>query len=77
MISRGEAVTNARKMLRGFAGAPDQRHHAQKLFSELTHAEGWSAAEQVAITAFGLWLQARPSLDELKPHCERLLAKFG
>lgn len=77
MISRGEAVTNTRRMLRGFAGAPDARRHAQKLFSELTHADGWSAAEQAAITAFGLWLQERPSLAELKPHCERLLAKFG
>lgn len=76
MISRGEAVTNARRMLRGFAGAPDVRRHAQKLFSELTHADGWSTAEQAAIAAHGLWLQGRPSLAELKPRCEKLLAKF-
>lgn len=77
MISRGEAVTNARRMLRGFAGAPDPRRHAQKLFSELTHADGWSGAEQAAITALGLWLQARPNLAELKPHCTQVLAKLG
>lgn len=77
MISRGEAVVTARRMLRGFAGAPDARRHAQKMFSELTHANGWSAGERAAITELGLWLQSRPNLAELKPHCERLLAKFG
>lgn len=77
MISRGEAYANARKMLRGFAGAPDPRRHAQKLFSELAHGEGWTASEEAAITALGQWLQGRPNLGELKSHCEGVLAKLG
>lgn len=76
MISRGEALANARKLLRGFAGAPDPRRHAQKLFSELAHADGWSGAEQPIILGFGAWLQTRPNIAELKPRCEQVLAKL-
>jgi hypothetical protein len=77
MTIRGEAIAAARRLLRGFAGAPDQRRHAQLLYSELSHAEGWSKKEQDLITGLGLWLQERPILAELKPRCEQVLTKLG
>lgn len=76
-IGRGEALQVARKMLRGFSGAPDPRQHAYRLYSELVHAEGWSAGEEAAIVALGAWLNERPSQDLLKPRCAALLAKLG
>jgi hypothetical protein len=74
--SRSGALDAARKLLRGFAGAPDPRRHAQTLYSELTHAEGWSAAEEEMILSLGAWLRARPNLAELKVGCEKTLAKL-
>jgi hypothetical protein len=74
--SRSGALDAARKLLRGFASAPDPRRHAQALYSELTHAEGWSAAEEQAILSLGAWLQARPNLGDLKLRCEKTLAEL-
>ncbi|MDP3746694.1 MAG: hypothetical protein Q8Q88_06550 [Phenylobacterium sp.] len=75
-ISRHEALNAARKMLRGFSGAPDPRQQAHRLYSELAHAAGWSRAEEAEIIAFGAWLQSRPALLQLRPSCTVLLAKF-
>ena len=77
MTGRGLALSAARKMLRGFAGAPDVRRHAQNLYSEIARADGWSQAEQDQIIAMGVWLQSRPGLGELKPRCEQLLARLA
>lgn len=76
-ISRGEALQVARKMLRGFASAPDPRQHAHRLYSELIHADGWSTREEAAIVALGAWLNGRPNHELLKPHCAALLARLG
>ena len=76
-ISRAEALQVARKMLRGFAGAPDPRLHAHRLYSELVHADGWSAREEAAIVGLGVWLNERPNHELLKPHCAALLARLG
>lgn len=76
MTSRAEALSVVRRMLRGFAGAPDARRHAQSLYSELVRAEGWSRGEQDLIVALGVWLQGRPSLSELKPRCEQLVGRL-
>jgi hypothetical protein len=76
-ISRGEALQVARKMLRGFPGAPDPRRHAHRLYSELVHAEGWSTREEAAIVALGAWLDERPNHDLLKPRCADLLGRLG
>ena len=76
-VRRGEALQVVRKMLRGFSGAPDPRQHAHRLYSELVHAEGWSAGEEAAIVALGAWLTERPNHDLLKPRCAALLAKLG
>jgi hypothetical protein len=76
-IRRVEALQVARKMLRGFSAAPDPRQHAHRLYSELVHAEGWSAGEEAAIVALGAWLSERPNQELLKPHCAALLAKLG
>lgn len=70
-------MQTARKLLRGFSGAPDVRQHAHKLYSELVHAEGWSTSEQARIIALGAWLQTRPDLQLLKSHCAGVLSKFG
>jgi hypothetical protein len=74
--SRSGALNVARKLLRGFAGAPDARRHAQTLYSELAHADGWSPMEEKAILALGAWLQTRPGLGELKAGCEKTLAQL-
>ena len=73
---RTEALTAARKLVRGFAAAPDPRQHAHRVFSELAHAEGWRAEEQALITELGAWLQGRPNLGELKTRCEATLARL-
>lgn len=77
MTGRLEALGAARKLLRGFSGAPDPRRHAQTIYSGLARSEGWSAAEEAAILELGQWLQTRPGIGDLKPGFERLLAKLG
>jgi hypothetical protein len=73
---RNEALAAARKLVRGFAGAPDPRKHAHRIFSELSHAEGWTAQEQALVAELGAWLQDRPNLGELKARCEATLARL-
>jgi hypothetical protein len=77
LTGRGEALSAARKMLRGFAGAPDARRHAQTLYSEVARADGWSKTEQDQIIAMGIWLQSRPGLGELKVRCEQLITHLS
>ncbi len=74
MNTRGEAVAVGKRLLRGFAGAPDPRRHAQTLYAELARAEGWSENELDLINGLGAWLKARPSVAELKPRCEHVMA---
>lgn len=75
--SRSEALGAARRLMRGFAGAPDPRRHAQQLYGVLVHAEGWSKAEQGLIVALGTWLSQRPNVGELKPRCEAALGQLA
>ena len=76
-ISRREALAAARKLLRTFASAPEPHRQARLIYSQLSHAEGLTAMERDQIEAFGAWLQERPRISELKPTCERLLAKLA
>lgn len=75
--NRTEALITARRLLRGYASAPDPRRQIQQFYSALAHGEGWSTHHEADILAFGTWLQAHPSLGELKPRCEALLGKLG
>ncbi len=75
--TRVEGLTTARRLLRGYASAPDPRRQIQQLYGALVHAEGWSASSEALILAFGAWLQGHPALGELKPRAEALLAKLG
>lgn len=75
-MSRPEALSAARRLLRGFAGAPDTRRHAQQFYGALVHAKGWSAGEQDMIVALGSWLNERPNVNELKKRCEATLEKL-
>ena len=75
--TRAEALIIARRLLRGYASAPDPRRQIQNLYSAVIHGEGWSSREETEILAFGSWLQGHPSLVELKPRCEALLSKLG
>jgi len=75
-LTRDEALYSARKMLRGFAGAPDARQHAKRVYSELVHASGWSPTEEADILALGAWLQTRPSEGALKTRCAELLTRL-
>ena len=73
LISRGEVLATARKLLRTFASAPEPRRQAQSIYSELVHGDGWTPREREAIEARGAWLQGLPRLAELKLRCEQVL----
>lgn len=75
--TRAEALMTARRLLRGYAAAPDPRRQIQNLYGAVVHGEGWSRREETEILAFGIWLQGHPNLGELKPRCEALLSKLG
>jgi hypothetical protein len=75
--TRAEALTTARRLLRGYASAPDPRRQVQSLYSAMVHGEGWAKHEETEILAFGVWLQGHPTLGELKPRCEALLNKLA
>ena len=74
--SRPESLSAARRLLRGFAGAPDTRRQAQQFYSVLIHGEGWSRAEQELIVSLGTWLGERPGLNELKKRCDEIFDKL-
>ena len=74
--TRAEALVTARRLLRGYAGAPDPRRQVQQVYSALVHGQGWAAGRETEILAFGAWLQSHPNLGELKPQCEALLSKL-
>ena len=76
-VSRREALAAARKLLRTFASAPEPHRQARSIYSQLSHAEGLTTAEREQVETFGAWLQERPRISELKPTCERLLAKLA
>ena len=76
-VSRGEALAAAKKLLRTFNSAPEPQRQARLIYSQLSHADGLTARERDQIEKFGAWLQERPRLSDLKPSCERLLAKLG
>jgi hypothetical protein len=75
--TRVEGLTTARRLLRGYASAPDPRRQVQQMYSALVHAEGWAPAQEALILSFGVWLQEHPSLGELKARTEALLAKLA
>ena len=75
-MNRSEALGAARRLMRGFAGAPDARRHAQQFYGALVHAEGWNKGEQALIVALGIWLGERPSVNELKKRCDETLVKL-
>ena len=76
-MNRAEALGAARRLIRGFAGTPDPRRHAQQLYGVLVHAEGWSKAEQDLIVALGTWLSERPNVGELKKRCDDTLQRLA
>jgi hypothetical protein len=71
--SRAEALTTARRLLRGFSSAPDPRRQVQQIHNALIHGEDWTPGQETLILAFGAWLRDRPGLGELKPRCDALL----
>lgn len=75
--TRVEGLSTARRLLRGYNGAPDPRRQVQQLYSALVHAGDWSPAHEALILAFGAWLQGHPSLGELKARAEALLNKLA
>lgn len=76
-INRTEGLSSARRLLRGYSSAPDQRRQIQQIHAALIHAEGWSPQQEALILAFGAWLHYHPSLAELKPRAEALLGQLA
>lgn len=76
-LSRDEALSAAKKLLRTFDSAPDPQGRARQIYSAINHAEDLSKAERNDIEAFGTWLSERPLSVELKPRCRGLLKRFG
>jgi hypothetical protein len=75
--TRAEALVTARRLVRGYASAPDPRRQVQQVHTALIHGETWSSSQETDILAFGVWLQTHPSLGELKPRCEALVSRLG
>jgi hypothetical protein len=75
--TRAEALVTARRLLRGYASAPDPRRKVQQIYSALAQGEGWVGRQQADIQTFGSWLQGHPNLGELKARTEVLLSKLG
>lgn len=75
--SRAEALTTARRLMRGLSSAPDPRRQIHQIHSTLVHGEDWAPEQKALILAFGTWLRDRPSLGELRPCCETLLTELG
>lgn len=75
--TRAEALVTARRLLRGYASAPEPRRQVQQLYSALVHGQGWAPSHEAQILEFGAWLQGHPNLGELKPRCEALLNKLA
>lgn len=79
-VTRTEGLSSARRLLRGYSSAPDQRRQIQQIQQihvALIHAEGWSPQQEALILAFGTWLHHHPSLSELKARTEALLGKLA
>jgi hypothetical protein len=74
--SRVEALTTARRLMRGFSSAPDPRRQIQQIHNALVHGEDWAPQQKALILAFGTWLGGRPGLGELRPRSEALLAEL-
>lgn len=75
--SRDQALADARKLLRGFAAAPDARRRAQAVLSALRQADDWSAPGRRQIEAADAWLRGGPSVTALEPQLRALLAALA
>ena len=75
--TRAEALVTARRLLRGYASAPEPRRQVQQLYSALVHGQGWTPSQEAQMLEFGAWLQDHPNLGELKPRCQALLNKLA
>jgi hypothetical protein len=75
--TRQEAIAAARRLVRGFASAPEPRRQAQQIYGVLVHAEGWSPSQEALILELGAWMQGHPNLGDLKPRCEAVLGKLA
>lgn len=71
------ALSEARKLVRTFASAPDPRRRAQAVLSELKHAEGWPATARLRISEAEGWLGGAPSLASIEPRLRALLAALS
>lgn len=75
--SRQHALSEARKLVRTFASAPDPRRRAQAVLSELKHAEGWPPPARLKISDTDTWLSGAPSLATIEPRLRALLAELS
>ena len=75
--SPDQALLDARKLVRSFRSAPDPRHRAQEIVSELRRADGWSAKAQDEIATTEAWLTALPATLELEGRLRVLLSRLG
>jgi hypothetical protein len=75
--TRAEALVTARRLLRGYASAPEPRRQVQQVYNALLHGQGWAPGQEALILDFGAWLQNHPNLGELKSRCEAVLGKLA
>jgi nitrous oxide reductase accessory protein NosL len=76
-IGRSHTLSTARKLLRTLDSAPDPRRQARLIHSELAHGGDWTRPQREVVDAFGAWLLDLPPIADLRPRCERVLAKLG
>lgn len=75
--SRQHALSEARKLVRTWASAPDAKRRAQAVLSELKRAEGWSADAQREIDATDNWLREGASVSALEARLRALLTRLA
>lgn len=72
-VNRAHMISAARVLARTFASAPDPRLRAEAIVRLIEDAGGLQPPEREAVATFRLWLDTRPSPEQLKARCRALL----
>ena len=74
---RGEALVEARKLIRTLDSAPDPQRQAQSAVAILLKSGPWGAAAERQILDLADWLATRPPPAGLKARCQATLRALG
>lgn len=72
-LSQGEALAQARKLVRTLGSAPNPQQQAQTAVTALMRSGPWSPAAERQILDLAAWLATRPPPTAIKPRCQAVL----